>query len=89
MRQKYAPFWEDENVKPIEYRTRYNKFRYYREAQFLAVSKPDFLDTKSGQMRMGKTVMVFLPDLAEEPEVLDALISILQHVKPAAPAQQG
>ncbi len=80
-------FWNKEQ--PQVYRTAYNAFRYYKEKKFLAVSKSDYLDFRTGETKVGKTVMIYLPDLTEEPEVLDALISILQGVKPAAPAQQG
>ena len=80
-------FWNKEQ--PQVYRTAYNVFRYYERRKFLAVSKSDYLDFRTGETKVGKTVMIYLPDLTEEPEVLDALISILQHVKPAAPAQQG
>ena len=80
-------FWNKEQ--PQVYRTAYNVFRYYEQRKFLAVSKSDYLDFRTGETKVGKTVMIYLPDLTEEPEVLDALISILQGVKPAAPAQQG
>ena len=80
-------FWNREQ--PKIYKTRYNVIRLYEKSKFLAVSKSDYIDFTTGETKVGKTVMIYLPDLTEEPETLDALISILQGVKPTTPAQQG
>ena len=62
-------------------RTRSNAFRYYKAQGLLAVSKADFIDSKNGNIRMGKTVLVQLADLIAAPDALDSLLEILQEAR--------
>lgn len=66
---------------PQTFRSRSNCFRYYKIQNTLAISKADFIDAKTGNIRMGKTVLIQLADLTEVPDVLDALIEILQSAR--------
>lgn len=69
-------FWLAEA--PEVYRGLENVFRFYRNAGILSVSASDFPDKNTGVLRMGKTVTVNLNTLRKTPDVLQALIDLLQ-----------
>lgn len=69
-----ASFWEAEE--PEILRTKKNVFRYYKEANRLTVSLPDW--TLNGEVKMGKGVSVNLGELVAVPEVRKRLIAILR-----------
>lgn len=71
-------FWLYEE--PEVFETSRNCFRYYPKAGRLSVHLPDYTDQK-GERKIGKGTSVNLRSLAEEPEVLDRIITILNGLK--------
>lgn len=69
-----ASFWEAED--PEVMRTKRNVFRYYKNANRLTVSLPDW--TQNGEVKMGKGVSINLGELVAVPAVRKRLIQILR-----------
>lgn len=74
---KNKAFWESEQPELV-YITSKNKIAYYSGANCLTVAYPDW-QRSTGEMCVGKTVVVSLDALTDEPEKLEQLIAVLQH----------
>lgn len=69
------PYWYTEQ--PQTFATSFNVFRFYKNAFKVSVSLPDFPDKTTGEVRMGKTIVIDLDALIESPAALKALLEIL------------
>lgn len=78
-RNQSAKFWLYET--PEEFTTARNHFRYYKGAERLTVSLPNYQDRETGEERPGKGVSIRLDCLAEEQAALNRIIEILQSLK--------
>ena len=58
-------YWESES--PIEARSKSNVLRFYKNAGFLQVSRPDY-QTEAGETRPGKSVALNLNALRDSPD---------------------
>lgn len=67
-------YWESEG--PLVVQSKKNVLRYFRQAQKLQVSLPQWPDAE-GQVRQGKTVTLDLKALAENQEAVDLLQDIV------------
>ena len=68
-------FWETE--KPMSVDTGKNIIEYFPGAKSLSVSKPNWTDKKTGEVKRGKTVLLDLVAVANSPEAVKLLTRVL------------
>lgn len=72
-------FWESE--KPISVDTGKNIIEYFPEAKSLSVSKPNWTDKKTGEVKRGKTVLLDLEAVSKNPDAVTLLTRVLTDLK--------